>query len=189
MEQSQQTGAVGGAMSGAAIGTQIMPGWGTAIGAVVGGIAGFLGGGGEKDAKKLAKAQANEILRAARENARIQTRMANQSVSLSKATTYASNIMDTGSQRKYRNALESQYRQAINYDLGAANMRAEIVKQGGQDAAQAIQRQGFGQLLSGATALGSAYAGGAFDVPKPAGARVTAGGYDLQPSLKIEDYQ
>jgi hypothetical protein len=166
MEQSQGTGAIGGAMSGAATGAAVGGVPGAVIGGVIGGITGFLGGGGEKEAKKAAKKQAQEILRAAAENRRVQTLQANQQVGLSKATTYANNIMDTGAQRRYRNALESEYRKAIMFDYSVAAKNAEAVVNGGQAAANAIQRQGFGQVLQGATALGSAYAGGSFSTPK-----------------------
>ena len=169
MEQSQATGAAGGAMSGAATGAAIgsvVPGIGTAIGAVagavIGGITGYLGGGGEKEAKKLAKAQANEILRAAAENRRVQEMQARNALGVAKATTYASNLQDMGSTKKYRTFMESEYHKAIMYDYSAAQTAAQLAKKGGQIAANTIQRQGFGQLLQGATALGTAYAGGAF---------------------------
>lgn len=170
MEQSQATGALGGAAQGAATGAQFGGGWGAVVGGVVGGIAGFLGGGGEKKAKKLAKQQAQAIMRQADENKRTATLYANQQVATAKARTYASNIMDTGSTRKYRAVLESEYRRAIDFNYETQQQTAEAVRKNGQAAANQIQNAGFGQLISGATAFGSAYAGGAFASTNPADA-------------------
>jgi hypothetical protein len=178
MEQSQATGALGGAAQGAATGAQFGGAWGAVVGGVVGGIAGFLGGGGEKKAKKLAKAQAKAIMRAADENKRNETRFANVQVATAKARTYASNIMDTGSTRKYRAVLESEYRRAIDFNYETARQNAESVRQAGQAAANQIQSAGIGQLISGATAFGSAYVGGGFGSTTPAAAKPTGATFD-----------
>jgi hypothetical protein len=166
MEQSQGTGAVGGALSGAAAGAAFGP-VGAVVGGVIGGISGFLGGGGEKKAKKLAKAQAKEIIRTAEENARVARIQAAQQVGLTKAATYASNIQDTGTTKKYRDTMEAEYRRNIAWDLDAAQRNAELARKGGQIAAQSISRAGWGQVLSGATAFGGAVAGGAFTKADP----------------------
>lgn len=157
MEQSQGTGAVGGALQGAAAGSAFgAPG--AIVGGVIGGVTGFLGGGGEKKAKKAAKRQAAEILRAAKENKRVQERQASLSVDMAKARTYASNIQDTGSTKAYRKDLEAEYRRAIDYDFSAAQRAAEETRKSGKAAANSIQRAGLGQLLQGATAAGGAAA-------------------------------
>ncbi len=155
MEQSQLTGATGGALQGAAAGASFGP-YGAVIGGVIGGIGGFFGGGGEKKAKKAAKMQAQEILRAAAENKRVQTLVMNQAVSTAKVATYASNLIDRGSTRRYRMALEAEYRRGIDYDYEAAVRRANTVRQYGAAAANQIQRAGFGQLIYGFSALGEA---------------------------------
>ena len=160
-EESQYTGAAGGAAQGAATGAAFGP-WGAVIGGVVGGVAGFLGGGGEKKAKKLAKQQAAEILRVARESTRRQERQARFQVGTAKAATYASNIMDTGSSRQYRTAMESEYRRQIQFDIDTANASANAAIQGGKNAASAIKSAGWGQLLGGIGSFGAATAGGAF---------------------------
>ena len=160
-EQSQYTGAIGGAGQGAATGSAFgVPG--AIVGGVVGGIAGFLGGGGEKKAKKLAKQQAAEILRVARESTRRQERQANYQLGATKAGIYASNIMDTGSARNYRKVMESEYRRQIQFDIDTANASANAAIQGGKNAASAIKSAGWGQLLGGVGSFGSAAAGGAF---------------------------
>lgn len=178
MEQSQITGGVGGAAQGAATGAAVGGPWGAVVGGVIGGISGFLGGGGEKKAKKLAKQQAAAIMRAATENKRNETRYANIQVATAKARTYASNIMDTGSTRRYRAILESEYRRAIDFNYETARQTAEAVRKQGQVAANQIQSAGFGQLISGLTAAGSAYVGGGFGSTKPAPAKPTGATFD-----------
>lgn len=166
-EQSQWTGAAGGAAQGAATGAQVGGVYGAVIGGVIGGVAGFLGGGGEKAAKKAAKAQAAEILRAARENRRVQTRQANLQVSTAKVRTYASNLVDRGSTRKYRTELEREYRRGIDYDFQAAQRAADAVRQSGSAAAGQIKRAGLGQMIGGFASAGTAAAGaGWFDSPQ-----------------------
>ena len=163
MEQSQGTGAAGGALSGAAAGSAFGP-WGAAIGGVIGGISGFLGGGGEKKAKKLAKAQAAEIKRVAKEATRRQERQMMGELGTAKAATYASNIMDTGSSRLYRDSMEVEYRKQIQFDIDTAKANANAALQGGQNAADSIKKAGWGQLLGGVASAGTAYAGaGGFD--------------------------
>jgi phage tail tape-measure protein len=158
MEQSQGTGAVGGALQGAATGAAFGP-VGAAVGGVVGGVMGFLGGGGEEETEELARKQALEIRRAAKENKRSQLRVANRAVSTAKATTYASNLQDSGSSRRYRDSMETEYRRQISYDSEAANRNAENVINGGQAAGDAIKRAGIGQLVGGIASAGTAAAG------------------------------
>ena len=166
-EESQVTGAFGGAAQGAATGSAFgVPG--AIIGGVLGGVTGFLGGGGEKKAKKLAKAQAAEIMRVAREGERRQERQAAYQVGATKAATYASNILDTGSSRQYRNAMESEYRRQIQFDMQTANTSAQTAIKGGKNAADAIKKAGWGQLLGGVTAAGTSFAaGGGFEKKVP----------------------
>lgn len=186
-EQSQLTGAGGGALSGAAIGTAILPGWGTVIGGVIGGVAGFLGGGGEKAAKKAAKAQAAEIRRAAEENRRVQTRAANIQVSTAKVRTYASNLIDSGSTRRYRKELEAEYRRGIDFDFQAAQRQADAVRQSGSAAASQIKRNGFGQLIGGLASAGSVYAASGGFTPAPTTTpHGTVGPVTNAPSLQLK---
>jgi hypothetical protein len=178
MEQSQITGGIGGAAQGAATGAAVGGVPGAIIGGVIGGISGFLGGGGEKKAKRAAKKQAQAIMRQANENKRNETRYANIQVATARARTYASNIMDTGSTRKYRAVLESEYRRAIDYNYETAQQNAEAVRQAGQAAANQIQNAGFGQMISGLTSAGSAYVGGGFGSTTPAAAKPTGTTFD-----------
>jgi hypothetical protein len=166
IEQSQATGAIGGAAQGAATGA-VFGAPGAIVGGIVGGIGGFLSGGGEKAAKKAAKNEARQILRAARENQRVQTRIADEQVSLSKARTYASNLIDMGSTKKYRDSLESEYRRNIDFGFESALTNANTATRGGTTAANAISRAGTGQMIGGLTSLGTAYGAGAFNKPKP----------------------
>jgi phage tail tape-measure protein len=166
IEQSQGTGAVGGALSGAATGSAFGP-YGAAAGAVIGGVMGFLGGGGEDEAEQLARDQAKEIRRAAKENKRSQLRVANRAVSTAKATTYANNLQDSGSARRYRDSMETEYRRQISYDSEAANRNAENVINGGQAAGDAIKRAGVGQLVGGITDAATAAAGMDWGKPTP----------------------
>jgi hypothetical protein len=151
-EQSQITGGIGGAMQGAATGSAFGP-VGAVVGGVIGGALGFMGGGGEKKAKRLAREQAAQMRRTARENKRREELQAAQTVSQAKVATYASNILDTGTTRKARDFMEGEYRRQIMWDYRAGLQSARTVEKGGQAAAQQIKSAGYSQLLSG---LGSA---------------------------------
>ena len=165
MEDSQITGGIGGAAQGAAIGTSILPGWGTAVGAVIGGIGGILSGGGEDEAQKMAEEQAKMIEMQAREEQRKKILMMNTAVGETKARTYASNLQDTGSAKKYRNMMETEYRRELAYDRLMTKKQVEYTLEGGQVAADSIKRAGIGSMFDGFTKLGAAAAGGAFDQP------------------------
>ena len=170
MEDSQITGGLGGAASGAATGAMvgsIVPGIGTVIGAgigaVVGGISGILSGGGEEEAQKLAQEQAKMIEMQAREEQRKKIIQVNTQVGLTKAATYASNLQDSGSAKKFRSMMETEYRRELAYDRLMTKKQVEYTLEGGQVAADSIKRAGVGSMFDGFTKLGAAAAGGAFD--------------------------
>lgn len=169
MEQSQTTGAIGGAAQGAATGFAVGGPWGAAIGGAIGGIGGILSGGGEDDAKKAAEEQAKMIEMQAREVQRKKLRMMNSQVGLTKAATFASNLQDTGSTNKYRNAMESEYRRELAYDRFVTKKQVEFTLEGGQMAADSISRAGIGQMFQSFGSAGAAFGG--FD---------TGGGFNEQ---------
>jgi hypothetical protein len=163
-EQSQWTGAAGGAGQGATIGSAFgAPG--AVAGAIVGGIGGFLGGGGEDEAEKLAEEQAYMILRVAKENERSQRMEMQRTLGETKARTYASNLLDTGSSRQYRNELESEATRNIRFNADMAETAAQQALKGGEFAADTIKRDGVQNAIRGLTSVGSSVAGGAFKKP------------------------
>jgi len=163
MASSKTTGAIGGAGQGAAIGTSIMPGWGTAIGAVVGGIGGLLSGGGEDEAEELAEMQSQLILRTSRENQRRKKLEMRQTLGRAEAATYASGLQDTGTTRRYRKQLESQYRADMSWEYNKALTESNMARKGGQIAANTIQNQGLQSAISGiGAAAGAAADAGVF---------------------------
>lgn len=164
MQDSQITGGIGGAAQGAAIGSAFgVPG--AIAGGILGGIGGILSGGGEDEAQKMAEEQAKMIEMQAREEQRKKILMMNTAVGETKARTYASNILDTGSAKKYRNMMETEYRRELAYDRLMTKKQVEYTLEGGQVAADSIKRAGVGSMFDGFGKLGTAYAGGAFDTP------------------------
>lgn len=161
-EQSQLTGAIGGAGQGAAIGAQF-GGYGAAVGGVIGAVGGFLGGGGEDEAKELAKDQARQMRRAARENRRRRMNELRIQSGTMRAQTAASNVTGGGSMDRYRSAVEAEYRRQIDWDWSDAMRQAKLAERGGQVAAQQIQTAGIGQMIGGIGALATEYARGAFN--------------------------
>lgn len=156
---SRASGGIGGAAQGAAIGTQIAPGWGTAIGAVAGGVLGILGGGGEDEAEKLAKQQADWHLAEGRENQRRGRLEMAQVLGRAEAAIGASNILMTGSSKRYTGQLESQLRADLSWEDTRYKMEAEFMRQGGQAAGDQIKRSSMGGMIQG---LGMAASSGVF---------------------------
>lgn len=166
---SRITGTLGGAGQGAATGAMVGGIPGAIAGGILGGIGGILSSGGEDDAQKMAEEQAKLVELQAREDQRRKMAMAQQQVGLAKATTLASNIMDSGSSKKYRNYMESEYRRELAYDRYVTKKQAEMIRQGGESAVDSISRGGLSSMISGIGSLGTAYAGGAFGSTKPKG--------------------
>lgn len=164
-EQSQLTGAIGGAGQGAATGAMVGGVPGAVVGGVIGAVGGFLGGGGEDEAKELANDQARVMRRTARENRRRRMQELRQQTGMMQAQTAASGLSGGGSMDRYRSAVEAEYRSQIDWDYGTDLKNARLVQKGGQAAANQIQSAGIGQMISGLTSLGTAYAGGAFKKP------------------------
>ena len=174
MEQSQKTGALGGAASGAGTGAMVgsvVPVIGTAVGAVVGGIiggvGGYLGGGGEEEAEELGEEQARMIRRASRENQRKEKAVMRRTLGETKARTYASNILDTGSSRAYRGQMETEFKRDIRWNRSMADIQAQQAIKGGKAAADTIQKAGQQKAIGGIMDLGTAAAGGAFSKKPP----------------------
>ena len=162
MIDSRITGGLGGAGQGAATGAMVGGVPGAIIGGIAGGIGGILSGGGEDDAKKAAENQAYLIELQAREVERKKKLQMGMVVGETKARTYASNLQDTGSTRKYRNMMESEYRRELAYDRMITKKTAEYALEAGDNAADTISRAGIGSAVQGIGSFGAAYAGGAF---------------------------
>jgi hypothetical protein len=166
-EQSQYTGALGGAGRGAAAGSAFGP-IGIGIGALAGGIGGFLSGGGEDEAQQLAEDQARLIEQTAAENRRRSVLQMNTALGYTKAAIYASNIQNTGSSKKYYGAMESQFRKDMAWDTQKARIDAQLVRDGGSAVADRIKSSGVVSAIGG---FSEAAGSGAF------GTYTSKGGY------------
>lgn len=158
MIDSRTSGAIGGAAQGASMGSAFGP-WGAVIGGVAGGLFGALGGGGEDDAKELAEERARLIQMTARENERRALLQLGGILGEAKAATYASNLQDSGSSKRYRTELESRFRQEMAWDRQKARIDAKMARKGGQVAADQIQYSSISSMIGGA---GSLVGSGAF---------------------------
>ena len=146
MVDTRYTSALGGAAQGASAGSAFGP-WGAAAGGILGGVGGFLSG--DEDAEKLAEEQAQLIEKTAEENRRRGMLQLGQIVGTSKARTYASNLIDTGSTRQYRMALESNMRRELAWDMYKSRVEAETVREGGRLASDQMQRSSLSSLITG----------------------------------------
>lgn len=158
MISSQTSGAIGGAAQVATIGSAFGP-WGTGIGAVLGGVAGSLFGGGEDEAKRLARLQARNIKLTSRENLRRMRREMTFGVGQSRAAIGGSNIQFSGSANRYLKEYETESLRQMGFESQRARMEAEAATYGGELAADNIQRSGIASMLTG---LGSAANAGVF---------------------------
>jgi hypothetical protein len=158
------TGAVSGAASGATAGAAFGP-WGAVAGGIIGGIgggiSGLMSGGAADDAEKLAEDQAKFIDMETTENVRRMRSAAEEQVGLSRATAYASNLQGgSGSSGKYTNKIRSQWAQDAAWTRESGRQRANIARQGGQNASSGIMNNMFlqqgSQLLSSAASFGAA---------------------------------
>lgn len=159
---SRATGVIGGAGQGAAIGAKVGGPWGAAIGGIAGGLAGGLLGGDDDDAKELARLQAEEIRLAAEENRRIKLIEMGQVLGRAKATTYASNLIESGSSRRYTKTIEEDYRKSMAWDNRRTRMQEKMAKLGGQMAADQIQSANIRFAVQGIGAAASSGALGTF---------------------------
>lgn len=157
MIDSRYSGAIGGAAQGAAAGSAFGP-WGTAIGGIAGGLSGLFGGGGEDEAKELAKMQERMIWSAYKENARQKQLEMKQVVGLSTATTYASNLQNLGSPARHTKFIESEFRKSMAWDRQKAKIEAEMAALGGQMASDQIQMGGISSAIGGLTSAVGAFA-------------------------------
>ena len=162
----------GGAGQGAATGYMLGGPVGGVIGGVAGGIAGVLGGGGEDDAEQLMEDQIKALRAGAVEQKRRSLREMNQTLGTARAAAYSGNIQNTGTTKLYQDALAGEMRHRIAWDDQRVRMEEEVLRQGGRMAGSAIQAQGFGQLLKGATALGTAGASAGWFSPQMTNAQV-----------------
>ena len=159
MADSRITSAVGGAGQGATIGAKIGGPWGAAIGGILGGVGGFLSGGGEDDAKKLAKMQADIIMRTSAENQRVMRRQMERDVGFSRAAVAASNILETGSSARFIKGMEDEWRRNMAWERGKARTEARMARKGGQIAASKIEAAGLSAAIGG---IGAAAGAGLF---------------------------
>lgn len=168
MIDSKTSGAIGGAAQGASAGSAFGP-WGAVVGGVVGGAVGLLSGGGEDDAEKLAEEQAKLIIRTSEEEQRRLNLELNQKLGLSRATIYASGLQFSGSSRKHHRFLESTFRQDMAWRKEVAARQANITRDSGDAAADAIQTAGIGSMFSGLSSAVSTFGPGMFNTPTPTG--------------------
>ena len=173
-EQSQVTGAIGGAGKGAAAGAMVGGVPGAIVGGILGGIGGFLGGGGEKAAMELAKAQAEMADMETRENMRRQRFEMGQVVGRASGLVGASNLQMTGSSERYIGDLESQYLSDISWTKRQSNYEVAAIMKGGRAAADSIKRAGQASAIKGIGAAATAGIG-AFGSAKPVGGTVGGG--------------
>ena len=152
---SKTSGAASGAMSGAATGSVFgVPG--IVIGAVAGGLLGALGSGGEKEAKRLGRANALLIRETTEENLRRMRLSMGQQLSGAKARTYASNLMMGGTQRSYINVMREQWKSDMSWEQMKGDLEADIARRGGQIAARTIQNASLANMARSAGQLAGA---------------------------------
>jgi hypothetical protein len=161
MASNATKGGVTGAASGAASGAMVAGPWGAVAGGIIGGIGGLMSGGAADDAEKLAEDQAKFIDMETTENVRRMRSAAEEQVGLSRATAYASNLQGgSGSSGKYTNKIRSQWAQDAAWTRESGRQRANIARQGGQNASSGIMNNMFlqqgSQLLSSAASFGAA---------------------------------
>jgi hypothetical protein len=133
--------------------------WGAAAGAVIGGVLGGLGGGAEEDAERLARQQAELIRKTALENQRRAELEMEQVLGGTRAAIAANNMLFTGSNKRYANQLETQFRADIAWDREQSRLEELVVKKGGAMAASQIRASGVASMVAG---LGSAAQTGVF---------------------------
>jgi gas vesicle protein len=141
------TGAAQGAAAGAAFGP-----WGAVIGGVIGGVGGLLGGDSAKEAKRLARMQAEAEFRAHMENRRQTLREQAYAIGATKAGVAASNLVMGGSSQRHLRAQQSEFRRQLNYADLKARMNYEATIAGGQSIADQIRGD---QIAGGIGAIGS----------------------------------
>lgn len=168
MASSKATGAVGGALQGASIGATIGGGPGAAIGAALGGVVGLLGGGGEDEAKALAKIQEDLINITSFENQRRMREEMEFSVGKMRAQVAASNILIDGSPKRYIDAFQNEALSQIRFESRRAKLEGEAAALGGEVAADSIKSASLGGAIS---SFGSAAGNGLF------GSYSSKGGY------------
>ncbi len=152
---SRTSGAIGGAAQGAAYGSAFGA-VGTAIGGIAGGLAGLLGGGGESEARKLARMQVKMIRLEAAEQERRRLREMSRQLGHTRAAIAASNVLQTGSAARYTNEMEAEYRRQLAYDRYAARQQERMARKGADVASSQIQAAGIGTMIQGFGSLGAA---------------------------------
>jgi len=157
MEQSQISGGIGGAAQGAAIGAQFGGPWGAAIGGVIGGVAGIFGGGGEDDAKELARTQANRIKMQGQRDLMQMRKQMNQTVGAARAGVGASNILFEGTADDYISAMSNEFESALGWQRTKTKIDQQIALKGGDMAANQIQNAGISSAIGGLGSLATAY--------------------------------
>jgi len=160
---TKTSGALGGAAQGAATGFMVGGPWGAVIGAGIGGLAGLMGGGGEDEAKKLARRQVVLMRAQAKEQRRRDVAERDRSLGTARAAIAASNVQMSGSSARYVKAMEQEYGRQLSYNDAVANMRESLIKAGGDMAAEQIKSAGISNMIGGfGSALSTAAGAGAF---------------------------
>ncbi len=137
--------------------------------AVAGGIGKIAGGfAGQDAAKEAGKDQAAAILRTEEENQRRRQLDLDQKMGLITASVGASNILMSGSSKKYARGYSNAYRQEMAWDNMLANMNAKAAIKGGRMAGEAAMWSGItGAVGSFGAAAGSVMSHGAANNGNP----------------------
>lgn len=158
MVDSKTSGAIGGAVQGAAIGSTFGP-VGTAVGGVLGGLAGLFGGGGEDEARELAKINADLVNITSLENQRRMNAERERSVGRMRAQIAASNILQQGSPERYIGEFEREALASLNFERNRSRLQQDAAIRGGEITADSISSASLGNMIN---SFGSAAGSGLF---------------------------
>lgn len=122
--------------------------WPMVAAAVVGAVSSIAGGLSAKGAAEDAgERQAESILMAEKENRRRRENELKRQLGTIDSRVYASNILMTGSAKRYRDDYKSQYRQEMAWDKAKANMDARAARKGAEAMGDAAMYQGIGSAI------------------------------------------
>lgn len=132
--------------------------WFQVAASVAGAALSFKGGLDAQDAAEEAgEAQAESILETAAENKRRRERDLKVLMGETEARVAASNLLMTGSVKRYRDDIHAEYRRQINWEQMKARMDAQAALKGAQVAGQAALYQGIGGAIGFASQAASAW--------------------------------
>lgn len=137
--------------------------------ATVGAVSSIAGGiSGKKAAEKAGEYQAKMIEVTAAENERRRRLELEQKMGLITANVGASNVLMSGSSKRYSDEFESQYRAEMSWDKTKARIEARMAEKTGQAAGSAAMYSGIGSAVGFAGQAFSA-ASSALSAKKPSG--------------------